>query len=65
MPSSDLVKRYLKDLDSQEDDLYTTRGKIEVLEAEEAQLDGDLKKLKFEVIDQSKKEKESYMVLRV
>jgi len=64
MPNSDLIKRYLKDLGTQEDDLFETRGKIEQLEAEEAKLDNDLKKMKFEVIDGAKKEKESMMIAR-
>jgi len=60
MPSSDLVKRYLKDLDSQEDDLFSTRAKIDSLELEDAQIDIELKKLKYEVVDGAKKEREAF-----
>jgi len=59
MPSSELVKRYLKDLDNQENELYATRTKIESLEAEEAKIDIEVKRLKFEVVDEAKKEKEA------
>jgi len=56
---NNLVKRYLKDLDSQEDELIVTRTKIDELEFDEVQLDGQLKFLKLEVISDAKKEKEA------
>jgi len=60
MPSSDLVKRYLKDMVIQENDLKSTRERIEELEIEDAKLDSHLKQAKFEVIDEARKEKESF-----
>jgi len=60
MPSSDLVKRYLKDMVAQENDLKSTRERIEEFEIEDAKLESQLKLLKFEVIDEARKEKESF-----
>lgn len=59
MVGTDLVKRYLKDLDTQEDDLIATRVKIDDLEQVESKLDTDLKTLKFEVQGEARKYREN------
>jgi len=56
---NNLAKRYLKDLDSQEDELISTRTKIDELESDEVAQDNQLKYLKLEVISDAKKEKEA------
>jgi len=63
MVGSDLVKRYLKDLDHQEDDLTNTRNKIEELEAEDAKIDALFKQFKFEVVNDARKEREALVGL--
>jgi len=47
MVGSDLMKRYLKDLDLEEDDLIKTRKEIEDTEARKSQLDKELNDLQF------------------
>jgi len=59
MVGTDLVKRYLKDLDTQEDELIATRIKIDELEQVESKLDTELKTLKFEVQGDARKCREN------
>jgi len=53
---SDLVKRYLKDLDLQEDDLFETRKKIAILQEEDNRINDIIKILKMEISNDSKNE---------
>jgi len=59
MVGTDLVKRYLKDLDTQEDELIATRLKIDELEEIESKLETELKTLKFEVQGEARKCREN------
>jgi len=53
---SDLVRRYLKDLNRQEDDLNSTRKNITELVEEEAQINEQIKHLNLEISTITKKE---------
>jgi len=63
MVGSELVKRYLKDLDTQENDLIATRENISRLETEDSQLDTILKQLKMEIVSDARKERDSLSML--
>jgi hypothetical protein len=62
MPNVDLIKRYMKDLGTQEDDLFETRGKIETLEAEEAKLENELKRFSNEILVQIQAKKSAELL---
>jgi vacuolar-type H+-ATPase subunit I/STV1 len=47
LTQSELIKRYLKDLDKEEDDLQKTRSKIEELEQEKSKVESELKELRL------------------
>jgi len=59
MVGSDLVKRYLKDLDKEEDDLIQTRQSIGQHESESAKLEKDLKEIKMAVSLEARKIREA------
>jgi len=58
MTNSDLVKRYLKDLDKEEDDLIRTRESIDKLEVQKTQLQTSLKDIKYETATEARKMRE-------
>jgi len=61
---SDLVRRYLKDLDRQEDDLNNTRKKIATLVEEEANINEQIKLLNLDISTITKKEIETLTNVR-
>jgi len=59
LTGSDLIKRYLSDLDKEEDDLQKTRKLIEELEFEKARLELDLKDLLYKTSSDAAKRRET------
>jgi len=60
MSDSDLVKRYLKDLNKEEDDIQKTRESIDSLEKERLQVQSELKDAKYEAITEARKMREEW-----
>jgi len=60
MSDSDLVKRYLKDLDKEEDDLLKTRESIDNLEKEKRQVNKELKDAKYATSTEARKMREDW-----
>jgi len=58
LTQSDLIKRYLKDLDKEEDDLQKTRSLIEQLNAEKATVEAELKELRYKTSSDASKRRE-------
>jgi hypothetical protein len=58
LTESDLIKRYLKDLDKEEDDLQKTRSAIDQLESEKARVQAELKDLLNKTSQDAAKRKE-------
>jgi len=59
MSDTELVKRYLKDLNKEEDDLMKTRNGIKDLETEKNTLLKQLKDLKLETSAEARKNRET------
>jgi len=59
MRDSELVKRYLKDLDKEEDDLMKTRESIENFEKEKIQVQKELKDIRYEAVREAGKLREN------
>ncbi|CAF1099779.1 unnamed protein product, partial [Didymodactylos carnosus] len=60
--TSDLLNRYLKDLNMEEDDLAQTRKELKALEIEKNSLNKDLKEKRFQVTNEAKEEKKNLRV---
>jgi hypothetical protein len=58
LTQSDLIKRYLKDLDKEEDDLQKTRGQIELLNEEKSRVELELKDLRYKTSSDASKRRE-------
>jgi hypothetical protein len=58
LTQSDLIKRYLKDLDKEEDDLQKTRALIEQLNAEKSAVEAELKDLRYKTSSDASKKRE-------
>jgi len=58
LTQSDLIKRYLKDLDKEEDDLQKTRGLIDTLNEEKSRFELELKELRYKTSSDASKRKE-------
>jgi len=56
---SDLVRRYLRDLENQEDELNNTRKKINTFQEEDAALNEQIKRLKIDISTEARFEIES------
>lgn len=59
MVGSDLMKRYLSDLDKEEDDLIQTRKQIEALEAEKHKIDASVAEHQLALAAEAKKAREA------
>jgi len=60
MSGSELVQRYLKDLDKEEDDLLKIREAIETFEKEKTTVQKELKDLKYETSSEARKIREGW-----
>jgi len=58
LTQSDLIKRYLKDLDKEEDDLQKTRSLIEQLDHEKSRVELELKDLRYRTSSDASKKRE-------
>jgi len=58
MTQSELIKRYLKDLDKEEDDLQKTRNQIEQLNQEKSNVELELKELRLKTSSDASKRRE-------
>jgi len=58
LTQSELIKRYLKDLDKEEDDLQKTRSQIEQLDHEKSRVELELKELRLKTSSDASKRKE-------
>jgi len=62
MSDSDLVKRYMKDLNKEEDDIQETSEMIENLEKEKIEVQKELKDAKYETSTEARKMREDWEV---
>jgi len=60
MSDSELVKRYLKDLNNEEDDIQKTRDVIDILEKEKLTVQSEIKDAKYESVTEARKMREEW-----
>jgi len=60
MSDSELVKRYLKDLNKEEDDIQKTRDVIDALEKEKLDVQSEIKGAKYESVTEARKMREEW-----